>query len=126
RGRICPGGSCCAATYPIEMKTKAEARRRSGFIKVAVSRKPNSVSAVARRRRRTAIIPLAPPSLAESSDLPGDSADGPSAATAAAGPLIWSCSVRGLACPPCCHGRGALLPHLFTLTSVAPVHPQCL
>src|SRR5207249_4817260 len=23
---------------------------------------------------------------------------------------------RGLACHPCCHGRGALLPHLFTLT----------
>jgi len=32
---------------------------------------------------------------------------------------IWSCSVRGFACHPCCHGRGALLPHLFTLTSVA-------
>src|SRR2546425_8293023 len=29
---------------------------------------------------------------------------------------IWSCSVRGFACHPCCHGRGALLPHLFTLT----------
>jgi len=29
---------------------------------------------------------------------------------------IWSCSVRGFACRPCRHGRGALLPHLFTLT----------
>jgi hypothetical protein len=29
---------------------------------------------------------------------------------------IWSCSVRGFACHPCYHGRGALLPHLFTLT----------
>jgi hypothetical protein len=29
---------------------------------------------------------------------------------------IWSCSMRGFACHPCCHGRGALLPHLFTLT----------
>ena len=29
---------------------------------------------------------------------------------------IWSCSVRGFACHPCCHERGALLPHLFTLT----------
>ena len=28
---------------------------------------------------------------------------------------IWSCSVRGFACHPCCHGRGALLPHLFTI-----------
>jgi len=31
-------------------------------------------------------------------------------------PPIWPCSVRGFACHPCCHGRGALLPHLFTLT----------
>src|SRR3954462_9083092 len=30
---------------------------------------------------------------------------------------IWSCSVRGFACHPCYHGRGALLPHLFTLTA---------
>ena len=28
---------------------------------------------------------------------------------------IWPCSVRGLACHRCCHRRGALLPHLFTL-----------
>ena len=33
---------------------------------------------------------------------------------------IWSCSVRGFACHPCCHGRGALLPHLFTLTRRRP------
>src|SRR5687768_11208368 len=32
---------------------------------------------------------------------------------------IWSCSVRGLACHACCQTRGALLPHLFTLTQVA-------
>src|SRR5688500_20167323 len=25
--------------------------------------------------------------------------------------------MRGFACHPCCHGRGALLPHVFTLTS---------
>ena len=29
---------------------------------------------------------------------------------------IWSCSGRGLPCRPCCQRRGALLPHLFTLT----------
>ena len=29
---------------------------------------------------------------------------------------IWSCSVRGLACHSCYQERGALLPHLFTLT----------
>jgi hypothetical protein len=35
---------------------------------------------------------------------------------------IWPCSVRGFACHSCCHGRGALLPHLFTLTSAYPAH----
>src|SRR5262245_34305037 len=34
---------------------------------------------------------------------------------------IWPCSVRGFACRPCCHGRGALLPHLFTLTRLRPL-----
>src|SRR6185503_12116177 len=33
---------------------------------------------------------------------------------------IWPCSVRGFACHPCCHERGALLPHLFTLTPLRP------
>jgi hypothetical protein len=28
---------------------------------------------------------------------------------------IWPCSVRGFACRACCHARGALLPHLFTI-----------
>src|SRR6266487_514280 len=66
-------------------------------------------------------IPLAPPLLAGSSDLPGD-LDGPSNQRCSAGRLpIWSCSVRGFACHPCYHGRGALLPHLFTLTPVEPV-----
>ena len=31
-------------------------------------------------------------------------------------PPIWSCSAWGLPCQPDCSGRGALLPHLFTLT----------
>src|SRR5262245_54272867 len=75
--------------------------------------------------RRTTIIPLVPPSLAESSDLPGNSLDGPSSRRPAPRRRrgrdfpIWSCSVRGFACHPCCHGRGALLPHLFTLTRPA-------
>ena len=39
---------------------------------------------------------------------------------------IWSCSVRGFACHLCCHRRGALLPHLFTLTSpVAACSTDC-
>ncbi len=32
---------------------------------------------------------------------------------------IWSCSVWGLPCPPHYCGGGALLPHLFTLTTTA-------
>jgi hypothetical protein len=32
-------------------------------------------------------------------------------------PLTWPCSGWGLPCRPCYHGRGGLLPHLFTLTS---------
>ena len=56
-------------------------------------------------------IPLAPPSLTESSDRPG----GFGRAVLERLP-IWSCSVRGFACHRCCHRRGALLPHLFTLT----------
>jgi len=43
-----------------------------------------------------------------------------SAAEAAAFLPIWSCSVWGLPCPRhYCRG-GALLPHLFTLTSALP------
>ena len=32
---------------------------------------------------------------------------------------IWSCSRWGLPCRWCCHPRGALLPHHFTLTGAA-------
>ena len=32
---------------------------------------------------------------------------------------IWSCSRWGLPCHGCCHPRGALLPHHFTLTGTA-------
>jgi len=37
---------------------------------------------------------------------------------------IWCCSRWRLPCHSCCHERGALLPHLFTLTwsGVAPGH----
>ena len=40
--------------------------------------------------------------------------------SAGRGSPIWSCSVRGFACHPCYHERGALLPHLFTLTLLRP------
>ncbi len=63
------------------------------------------------RARGVTTIPLALPSLAGSSDLPG----GFGRAILKRLP-IWSCSVRGLACHSPCGERGALLPHLFTLT----------
>jgi hypothetical protein len=56
------------------------------------------------------IIPLALASLPGSSNLPG----GFGRAVLERLP-IWSCSVRGFACHPCYQGRGALLPHLFTI-----------
>jgi len=92
--------------------------------KIAASRKPNSVP---RLRPLDAdygaatTIPLARPSLAGSSDLPGGS-DGPSVARRdrRARLPIWSCSVRGFACHRCYQRRGALLPHLFTLTHRRP------
>src|SRR5438132_2514799 len=33
-------------------------------------------------------------------------------------PHIWPCSSWGLPCRTCCHERGGLLPHLFTLATV--------
>jgi len=57
------------------------------------------------------IIPLVPALLTGSSNLPGDFG------RAALKRLpIWFCSVWGFACRVCRQPRGALLPHLFTLT----------
>ena len=78
------------------------------------NRKPNSVPMRPRSLATAPVttIPLAPPSLAGSSGLPG----GFGRAVLEHLP-IWPCSVRGLACHPPYGARGALLPHLFTLTS---------
>src|SRR6266436_3432164 len=82
----------------------------------AASRKPNSVPAGTLAAASVAtIIPLASPLLARSSDRPGSFGR----AILERFP-IWSCSVRGFACHPCYHRRGALLPHLFTLTRLRP------
>ncbi len=54
-----------------------------------------------------------------SRDLPGRRGGAPLQAEPAAVPTR-SCSRRGLPCRPCRQGRGALLPHRFTLTSAAP------
>src|SRR5918993_1533089 len=60
-------------------------------------------------------IPLSPALLTAFSNLPGD------LGRAALKRLpIWSCSVRGFACRFCYQKRGALLPHLFTLTRHHP------
>jgi hypothetical protein len=75
----------------------------------AAGRKPNSVPL------RETIIPLVPALLTGSSDLPGDFGR----AVLKRLP-IWSCSVRGFACHLPYDRRGALLPHLFTLTRLRP------
>src|SRR5437762_311583 len=113
---------------PYRGACRAEARRgraKAGGCEIKMSQQAVSRILFASARLTASFgattIPLAPPSLAGSSDRPGDS-DGPSGhrrrvAAPGSGRLpIWSCSVRGFACHPCCHGRGALLPHLFTLT----------
>ena len=61
--------------------------------------------------RRAAAIHLGRLLPDASSDLPGTQAR-----RAAASPPIWPCSAWGLPCHPDCPGRGALLPHHFTLT----------
>ena len=90
----------------------------------AVSRILSAVARPCGRATAVTTIPLAPPLLAGSSDLPGGF-DGHVRQRRSLGKRrtgrpqrlpIWSCSVRGFACHPCYHGRGALLPHLFTLT----------
>ena len=61
---------------------------------------------------RAAVIPLGRTLLPGSSDLPG-SCNGAGRSSSP----IWSCSAWGLPCQPDYSGRGALLPHLFTLTA---------
>ena len=88
-------------------------------------RKPNSVpfdsafdsrlAPLARRSLRVTTIPLGPALLTGSSDLPG----GFGRAVRERLP-IWPCSVRGFACHRPYGRRGALLPHLFTLTRLRP------
>ena len=74
---------------------------------VEVVHKPNSVPC-----SRVTVIPLGAGSPPPSSNLPG------SLGRASLGRSpIWSCSAWGLPCQPNYSGRGALLPHLFTLTS---------
>ena len=79
--------------------------------------KPVSVPASV-ARERAAAIPLGRRLLSGSSDLPGSR----NGADRSCSP-IWSCSAWGLPCRPRCRGRGALLPHLFTLTGRRSLRP---
>ena len=76
-------------------------------------------------------IPLAPALLTGSSNLPGrlrraaypfdsPAPRGCARRLAKGRSPIWSCSVWGFACHACYQTRGALLPHLFTLTRLRP------
>ncbi len=79
--------------------------------------KPGSVRAL----RRGAAIPLGRASLRASRDQPGRRGGTAPASQSRVAPLlppaapIRSCSRWGLPCRPRCRGRGALLPHRFTL-----------
>ena len=85
--------------------------------------KPNPVpfdSAADGTSLRVTIIPQARPSPEGSRSPPGDFG------RAVLGRLpIWPCSVRGFACHRCCHRRGALLPHLFTLACLQAALKGC-
>jgi hypothetical protein len=65
-------------------------------------------------QKRVAIIPLGLPLRKGSSDLPGSSSEAGHFSSP-----IWSCFAWGLPCQRDYSRRGALLPHLFTLTCSA-------
>ena len=87
--------------------------RRKGSLRAGVSgvKKSQPISRVLSR----AVIHLGRTSPCASSDLPEGSVR--AARRLAPRPPIWSCSRWGLPCHRCCHRRGALLPHHFTLTA---------
>jgi hypothetical protein len=97
--------------HPSPPRTLAPERRSRPISRILFHRRPEGGGGTT--------IPLGPRSLAGSGDLPGGFERAVRQAEAMRHP-IWPCSVRGFACHPCCHGRGALLPHLFTLTGRRP------
>ena len=107
--------STAAAAPARSRRVRRRARDECGVVSAAakpISRILSAVaSALAGLGSGGTTIPLALPSLAGSSDLPG----GFGRAVLERLP-IWSCSVRGFACHRPYGRRGALLPHLFTLT----------
>jgi len=94
----------------------SERSESKDLLQKSVAAEPISRILSAARSGR-AIIPLGRALLRGSSDLPG-SCGAPSRHAVPAGTSspIWSCSVWGLPCHRHYWRRGALLPHLFTLT----------
>jgi hypothetical protein len=102
----------------------------SGRVSRILSPSPQPLRALPRvgASLRVTTIPLGPALLAGSSDLPGGfrlrfqlRRTAVALAKAVGRTVlkrlpIWPCSVRGFACHQPCGRRGALLPHLFTLT----------
>ena len=93
-----------------------ERSRRTSWLEMQDSCRACKPNFVCRRSGR-AIIPLGRTLLRGSSDLPG-SCGAPSRHAVPEGTSspIWSCSVWGFPCHRHYWQRGALLPHLFTLT----------
>jgi len=93
------------------------------FLKCQTACKPGSVRP--RLRGNGTTIPLGRASLRASRDQPGRRGGNAPASVLAHPPAtpIRSCSRWGLPCRPCCQGRGALLPHRFTLTCATEAAP---
>ena len=91
--------------------------------------KPGSVRPCNCKCRSGTTIPLGRASLRASRDQPGRRGGNAPASRVRLSPStppvtpIRSCSRWGLPCRPCCQGRGALLPHRFTL-ALAHVCPK--
>ena len=106
--------ACCGATscppHPPDVQLIKRFRRSAAISRILFPRYRDRS-----RPRWATTIPLAPASLAGSCDLPGSFGR-----TALKRLPIRSCSVRGLACHSSYDKRGALLPHLFTLTRPSP------
>ena len=131
RGRIWPGGSCCAGDVAERAAPATKPRRqtrRSDHAVSFVNRRKTSQQAVSRilslrspraacggRRARVTTIPLAPPLLAGSSNLPGDSQTGRLLPACAAAPPYLVLLRAGFCLPP-------VLPRARCALT-APFHP---
>lgn len=90
------------------LKTDAEQACKPGFVSADLAALPMMAISLGRR------LPGASSSLPEGENGPDQSAAGSFGLPAL--PSVWPCSRWGLPCQPGHPGRGALLPHHFTLT----------